>query len=134
MQRRDWIFLALVGAGIVIGNAPVGAQSAASKDRSPSALSLHPKATGKTKASGKGAGKTRKPSKPAPAAHLVAYDSHDRRYYSLQWAKENGMRDPGGDPLVILPLEKLPKGTNPAVAPSSRRFATPSLFSAPSRH
>ena len=136
MKRCIGVIPALVGAaivaGVLMGNAPVRAQSGGSGDRSQLLPPSLVRVKGKTKASGKS--EIRKPATPAPAVHLVAYDAHDRRYYSLQWAKKNGMRDPSGDPLVILPLEKLPKGTNPAIAPSSLWFAKPRLFSAPSQH
>ncbi|GEM_PF-1172648 len=42
-------------------------------------------------------------------AKLVAYDAKDRRYYSVAWAKANGMHDKGGDPLTIVPFSSLPK-------------------------
>jgi hypothetical protein len=39
----------------------------------------------------------------------VAYDAKDRRYYSVAWAKAHGMKDRGGDHLVIVPRASLPK-------------------------
>jgi hypothetical protein len=50
-----------------------------------------------------------------PPVRMVAYDVRDLRYYPLRWARAHGMRDPAGDPLVMLPFTKLPKGANPTL-------------------
>lgn len=48
--------------------------------------------------------------KPHPkVVKMVAYDAKDKKYYSIAWAKAHGMRDKGGDKLILIPLAKLPK-------------------------
>ena len=61
-------------------------------------------------------GRNDRTKKPWPVARLVAYDAHDRRYYDLTWARAHQMRDPAGDTLVAVPMNRLPHGTNPAMA------------------
>ena len=39
----------------------------------------------------------------------VAYDSKDKRYYSVAYAKAHGMHDKGGDPLFVVAMSILPK-------------------------
>ena len=43
------------------------------------------------------------------AIKMVAYDAKDKKYYSVAWAKAHGMRDKGGDKLILIPMAKLPK-------------------------
>ncbi len=43
-----------------------------------------------------------------PHARLVAYDAKDKRYYSVAWARAHGMRDKGGDRLVVVRKSSLP--------------------------
>ncbi len=52
--------------------------------------------------------------KPAAKPHteavkMVAYDAKDKKYYSVAWAKAHGMKDKGGDTLIVIPMSKLPK-------------------------
>ncbi len=42
-------------------------------------------------------------------AGYVAYDAKDKRWYSVAWAKQHGMKDRGGDPLTLIRKSKLPK-------------------------
>ena len=49
------------------------------------------------------------PAKKPLVDKLVAYDAKDKRYYSVVWAKAHGMKDKGGDHLIVLPKSKLPK-------------------------
>jgi hypothetical protein len=81
-----------------------------------SAIAQAPHQPRASRAASVAAKRVRRPSAAKPE-RVVAYDARDRRYYPLSWAKAHGMVDPAGDPLVPLPISKLPTGANPTLVP-----------------